>query len=589
MKDVRIGDRSGRLALALTLCFSSLAVAAPPDRQSGGSVLAEVGDQVITRDELVSFVADGLYPYLFPVRSEAYQHALYDLVTEELKRIDLFASGHADDSALVHRLARNITEELGLAYTKRRYEDRYLNEEKIRAEHVKMGRIVSYHQIVIAKPSNRSEAELETLRSVIEEIQRQLTEGSPIETVAAQYPDLIRHDPSEASQQVTWDQTLTNPRAFVLFGLEPGDVRSFEGPLTFSVVRIDKVERTPSPPLESVREQIVSALHRWYSHVATEAFRAEWGGLVDTLNLQWHPGGLEQLTSWLRTPDFFERDYRRVIEDFLSANGDAPVLSDGRGTVRLSDVPRIVESVLMPTASGKVNEEVVQDYLLEAVRTERLAERARAEGLMDEIWRADTSSPLLARQFVEYYNEKFIEERIPEATEDRLRAFYQTFADSLFYQLERVRAEIIVRSNENEIQEIWERSEAGVPFDSLSHRRLIRSFERTRAGEIVTRFDREPPYLGSVAFALDEGEISRPVSYEDAREGKLYAIVRVTQRLEERQLSFEEVRARIEKDFEDFHRARLAAQVEEDLRKRYPVQIYADAVDALVSDSSISE
>ncbi|HEX7070236.1 MAG TPA: peptidylprolyl isomerase, partial [Rhodothermales bacterium] len=194
----------------------------------------------------------------------------------------------------------------------------------------------------------------------------------------------------------------------------------------------------------------------------------------------------------------------------------------------------------------------------------------------------------LAREFVRYYDQTFIEERIPEATEESLRDFYRANRDSLFHQLERVNTEIIVRSDEGEIRDIWERAKAGVPFESLSHRRLLRSYERTRSGDIVTRLSQEPPYLGAVAFGLGEGEISEPVAYEDSLEGRLFAIVKATKRLEERQLTFEEVADRLPEIFRDFHRKQTSAEVERELWGRYTVRIHRDVVEAMLVGSNVS-
>src|SRR5690606_23694352 len=122
-------------------------------------------------------------------------------------------------------------------------------------------------------------------------------------------------------------------------------------------------------------------------------------------------------------------------------------------------------------------------------------------------------------------------------------------------------------------------------FAEVSHRRLIRSFERTRDGEIVSRLRGEPPYLGEVAFGLEEGEVVGPVAYDDAKQGPLYAIVRATGRLEERQLAFDEVRDRVAKTFVDYHRKRITADVAADLRARYPVVIHRDVLNQVMKAS----
>ena len=60
------------------------------------------------------------------------------------------------------------------------------------------------------------------------------------------------NDASGDLRTLTWQQTVSTPRAFILFRLEPGAVQSFEGPLTFSIVRIESVDSMPTPPLEEL-------------------------------------------------------------------------------------------------------------------------------------------------------------------------------------------------------------------------------------------------------------------------------------------------------------------------------------------------
>jgi hypothetical protein len=554
--------------------------AAPP-AQAQSQTVAEVGDgQEVTIGELNEYLEarpDLLYGL---PREEAYRVALDDLVTKELKRIDLFASGLARDSAFVQGLKRSVAEELVLAYGKTQYEDRFLNEEKVQEEYGEMGRAVLYRQIILNKPSDASPALLDSLRATVRRIRQEIDDGVPFETLVQQYSeDNASAAVGGAATPLLWRQTLKNPRSYIIFHLAPGEVRSFEGARRFSIVHVERVEQVPVPPLDDVRDEIVRALNGWHAAEATRAFQNEWFGLVDTTALQWNTEALEQLVAWSNTPGFYEREYRATIQRHLADHGDAPVLTDGRGEVRLSDLPQLFDDVLTLGTSAGHDAEFIREFLLEAVRTQRLGERARALGLDDEIWQPDTPSSALASAFVRFYNWKRIEDRIPEPTETALRAFYEAHADSLFYQLARVHTEVIVRSDEGEVEALWEEVQQGVPFEEVSSRRLIRSFERTRDGEIVTRFNPEPPYLGEVAFGLEEGEVAGPVAYDDAEEGRLYAIVLATRQLEERQLAFDEVRDRVAEAFVEHHRARIAADVAEELREKYGVTVYENVLE----------
>lgn len=551
-------------------------------RPAWSQVVAEVGEgQEVTISDLKEYLKGRPDIAASMSSEEAYHRALTSVVTQELKRIDLFASGLARDGSLVEKLQRNMTEELVLAYGKDQYEDKYLNEEAIREEYDNMGRVVTYHQIVISKPRGAPSAVLDSLRKTVNRIHQQAEDGVPFETMVDQLSSAapaIRMGAGESS--VSWQQTLQNPRGYIIFHLSPGEVRSFEGPKSLSVARIEHVEDHPPPPFDDkVRAKIVSALHGWHAAKATKAFKREWMALVDTAALQWNHEALRQVVSWSNTSGFFEGNYSSTVRGYLADHGDARVLTDGRGEVLLSDLPRIFDEVLTLSRSGGHDIDSIKEFLLEAVRTERLAERARAMGLDEKVWGPDTQSPVLATEFVRYYNQKRIESRIPEPTEAELRDFYEAYDDSLFYQLARVNTRIIVRSDKDEIEALWADIQQGVPFEEASSRRLRRSYVQTREGEIVTPFDRDPPYLGEIVFGLQQGEVAGPVAFDLPEEGRRYALILAKDRLEERQLTFEEARGRVAEAFVDHLRQQIEDEVARELRAKYEVTIYDDVLE----------
>src|SRR5690606_1706448 len=174
------------------------------------------------------------------------------------------------------------------------------------------------------------------------------------------------------------------------------------GPTGLSVAKVERVGHIPVPPLDEVRDQIVEALQARHAARQTLAFRNEWFALIDTTALQWNQSALDQVVAWANTPNFFEQDYRAVVSRYLAEHDDDWILDDGRGRVRLSDLPRLFDEVQIVNRSGGHKTMFIQEFLMEAVRNERLAARAREMGFFERIWQADTPSPVLAHAFVRY-------------------------------------------------------------------------------------------------------------------------------------------------------------------------------------------
>ena len=517
-------------------------------------------------------------------RPARYSAALQEATLDRLKGLDFFRLGYDEDPGFVRYLGPRFTEELLVAYYERQYETPYLNEESIRDQYEAMGNVVFYRQIVLRKPPGADASVLEAIRGTVDEIRRQLNAGVPVEDLVSRYsedePSVLR---GGLMPPVTWDQSTGSALNAVVFQLEPGEVVSLETSNSFIVAVGDHIEERALPEFASVYDQIVESLRGRYAEQANEAYYEERQALVDSASVQWNRDALAQIVEWSRTPGFFERDYPQLIRENLAANGDAVVFTDSVGELHMSDLTRLLGEVLRVSGAGDRSEEFVQDFLLEAVRADRMVALAEDLGLRDELLQPDTPSPIVASGFAGYYDQRLIEAKIPDTTEAALRSFYQAHDDSLFYQLATVYTEVIVRADEGEIETLWEQSQEGVPFDELSHRRQIRSFERTRDGAIVTRFNSEPPYLGEAAFGLEPGDVAGPFSYVDSTQGRLHAIVHVTRRLDERQLNFEEVRDRVAEAFIEHHRARLEREVEADLRNRYTVTVDERAMNVLMN------
>ena len=572
-------------SLALGLIAVSAAIPSAGQPVARDAVVATVGDEFEITVADLDERAERIFYRGVTDRPERYQTALHEATLDHLKSLDFFRLGFDQDTAFISSLGRRLTEELLVAYFERQYEDPYLNEEAIRAEHEAMSRVVTYRQIVLRKPPAPTEAALRELRSRVDEIRRQIDDGASVDTLVARYSE------DEASARsggrmapVTWRESQRSPYSDFVFRLEPGEAVSFETQNAFIIAVADRVESVPVPPLGEARDRIVEVLRGRNAARVNQAYYAERQGLVDSVSVRWNEEALAQVVQWSRTPGFYEEDYADTVDQYLAGNGDTVIFTDSAGELRISELPHLIREVLTISRSGNHSDEFVQDYLLEAVRADRMALLTERLGLRDELLQPNTPSPILAEAFARYYDKQRIDVQLPDTTEAALQAFYEAYDDSLFYQLPTVYTKVIERDSEGEIDEVWSLVQAGVPFEEASNRVLLRSFERSRDGDLVSRFNREPPYLAEVAFGLGEGEVAGPVAY-DTPEGRRYAVILVTRRLDERQLTYEEVRDRVVEAFLEHHRDRLEAEVEAELLARYPVTVHDAVLDEVLTAS----
>ena len=568
------------LSVVLVIAAHAPASAQPVSRTS---VVATVdGDLDVTVAELNERAPQWLYRGVLDA-GERYRTALREAIGERLKALEFFRLGYDRDPGFTAAYGPRVTEELLVAYYEDQYEQPYLNDEALRREHERMGRVVQVRQIVLQKPDDATAETLRRIRETVGEVRRLLDEGTPPAELVARYSqDEASARAGGLSAPITWEQSTQSALGAAAFNLDPDEAVSLETQDAFIVVVGERVGRVEPPPFDAVRSRLVTVLRGRYADQANDAYYVERQALVDSVSVRWNADLLAQVVDWADRPGFFEGDYAEVVAEHLAGQGDAVLFTDSAGELRLSELPRLIREVLVLQGDADGDVELVQDYLLEAVRADRMAQRARTLGLGETLFRPESSSSILADIFRLYYDRRQIEDRIPEPTEDALRAFYAAHADSLFYQLETVYTEVIERRTQAEIDAAWAQVQAGVPFSEVSSRRLIRSFERTRDGDVVTRNLREPPYLGETALALRAGESAEPVAYETPA-GTRYAIVRASRRLEARPLGFDEVRERVAEAFVEHHRERLEREVDAALRARYTVEVDQALLDRLIA------
>lgn len=130
-------------------------------------------------------------------------------------------------------------------------------------------------------------------------------------------------------------------------------------------------------------------------------------------------------------------------------------------------------------------------------------------------------------------------------SEDQLREYYNQNVDK-FKQPESVRLRIISSKNEKKAREILARLKAGDDFGSLAAT-MSEDMYRIKGGDIgYIHRGRIIPVVEKEAFSLKKGDIAdRPIKADDT-----WYIIKVEDRVSEKQLSFDEIKVKLKKELE---------------------------------------
>jgi len=552
--------------------------------------VARIADQyAITVPELKEYARDNHYGYRFrKYPAEPYEKALDDMIVHQLKRIDFFALGLNRTVESLQQMKRSINEELVIRYYNTQFFEKYVNEDSMQHAYKEMGREVLYRQIVLAKPGKASRKDIDSLKLLAKTIRMRIRKNEDFVKLARQYSIGLQSSSENALQALNWKMSLSNNVDFTIFHLPVNEVRILEGVESFHIVQVVKTSTIDVQPYAEVKEDIRKALIERYSEFSREEFERSKKNLIDENKLKWNPEALTQLVQWSNIPKFYQTAYADTLRDAISHGHNLVILTYSNKRIDLKEYLRLLNDVLTLGDFVSVKQDHVKKFILEAVRTSMIVDKAKKLGLEKDVFTPETTNPVLSNGILRLYDRHEIVEQVPPATEQALKEFYQVNKDSLYYQLAKVNIYAAVDSNKGVVDGMKEKLNQNVPFEKLAPRILVITYIRERDGTLKTYFGDEPPLLAEAAFKLKLNEVAGPVEYVDPASGKQYALIKCIGIRDEKQLSYDDARKTISDDFATYHRERIGQSVRERLKKKYAVTIYNDVLQRMFSFLGIS-
>lgn len=563
------------------LCIPALLLAAcsAKEIEQDSGIVASVGDDfTIHFPRLHAFHSNHEFGARFPDSElNGYEEALSLLITNRLKVNDFFESEMHRDSAMALELQRIVNDELINEYFEEVHLGRYVNKESIREYYDGMSKEIHFRQIVLGKTQAEVPESWPEIQNTIDDILTAAQDGESFETLKAIYlgeQASSRH--SENSTVIKWQENSRNQMFNQLYDLNEGDIKVLETASSFIIIKADQITQQEVPPLDQVRQSINSNLRTMYYNKSQNEFVNEKEGLLNRESFQWHQRGVEQLLEWAALPDFYIEMYRDTLKDRIESGDNFMILTHADGHVNAEEYLRLLDEVYIIENPRSAGIDEHKKFITEALERDGILIKAKEMGLDEHILNPNRPNQMLQNRVMLLYNKEKINSKVPEPNKQDVREFYEAYKETKFYQLPRVRVFALVYDNSEKAEDAIRRHDEGTRFEDLESVYQVRTFERKQDGEIETYIRREKPYLGEIAFNMNDGEVTGPVSYDHVENGKLYAVVKRASSIPEKQLSYSEVEDRIESVYKDYHRKQIVESVKEDLWDRYSVEIFRE-------------
>lgn len=556
------------------------------DKLPDSSIVAEYdADHSVTINELNKYVKDWLYYKKFKDRSDVYNHALNDMITNQLKRVDFFEKGLDKNEKLIQSISRTINEELVSEYFETQYVSKYTSEEYAKKIYGIMDKEVVYQLIELSKPENASQEQLDSLKEKALAIKSEIDNGKDFSSLVKEYSqNKISLVNNGYMPPVNWRQSILDPVGGIIFRLNKDDVRVLNSDNAFIIVKIIDINKIHVEPFDSIKSKIISDLRNVYLNISFEEYEKDKKELIDENSLEWNTNALEEIVQWSNIPDFYKDKYQEIFANAIK-NGDNKVILiyNNNNTLDYKELLRLLNNILILGSSNNIKEEDVKKFILEAIRTDIIVKKADSLDLKQKIFNAYTTNPALKNQIVYLYNQAVVEAKIPEATDEALHRFFKENEDTLYYQLEKRNLFVMVFPAEEDAEKASAKIINGTPFEKVTGSYLVRTYIKERNGEIKSYLSDEKPTFGKAAFEMKESEVSGPVKFEDENGQLKYAVIKCYYVRPEKQLTFNDVKNSITEDFKSYHRKNIEKEVKEELNSKYHPVINEEVLAKIIS------
>lgn len=550
------------------------------------TVVAEIDTlHLVTFDDVQAYVNEYHFPYLYRPIGKGYFAALDQIITKRLKVIDFFRKELDKKSKSLKNIRRIIAEELVNEYYKTQYYDKYINDSTIRKAYEEFGKVILYQQIILKKEENISQQSLDSLRSFADSIRKMAESGIEFETLVKKYSQEINTTKNIGTVlSMNWEQSYFDNVKFAIFNIPKNTIYIIEDEQNLYIVKVIDIQYVEKEPYDFVKEKIKKTLELQYVPKAMAEFQLELQKLVDEKTIQWDTKGLEQIVKWSSFPKFYEQAYKDTIQRAIASGRNFLIAQLPKQKIDLKKYLYLLNDVLMIRKQTNITEYDIKEYIREAVSMDIVLQKALAMRLDKKILGPFTDNYVLVDEITKLYDQEVIEKQIPPKTEKALKLFYESNKDSLYYQLAEVIIYIALAPDTSTITEFKKRLDAGIPFEKVDRRVLVRKIIRDRDGTLRPEKSDVSIELAKAAFTLQLNEVAGPIEYYDSENGKKYALIKCIKIKEEKQLTYDDVKDRLVNDYKNFHREKIKEKVRNQLMKQFNVKIYTDRLkDCLVA------
>ncbi|MGV7223747.1 MAG: peptidylprolyl isomerase [Nitrospinales bacterium] len=537
------------------------------------SVVATVGKNFkITFTELEKHYSKKFnYAKKYETKEDDFSSSLADLVHNRLKILESYAQKLEQDSVVIKDIEIYTNNELFNRYMWDKCYSKYITDEEMQASYKNRSKEITFRQIVINRGENdqsRKDA-LEKMKHVYDEVKK----GTPFDQLAMSYSD----DAESAK-----NGGLTRPLKYkdvkdridkAIFEMNGGISSIFEIKQALYLFKIEKINYHEIEPFEQIKEEIIQELTNRYQSDLIPTVLGEFNSCLDTTGLQWNIESLTKFNNWSVAYNFNPDLYLKQLNVHIADGMNDEIFTYMDKKFYLSDLARFVSEYSFGiNISGEL--ESLQEEIKTLMMKDCIVKKAIASGYDENVLQAESVKGPLEKALIKRFDDKIIKGQIPEQSETNLKQFYSENKEDFYFQSAFSRIKVVIVSDKTQAQHMWETIKNGGQLSDIPKAKTVQSYERDRDGNLrIVKGDGHIK-IGERALKLKKGGMAGPIEFTDPEKGTRYAIIQCNDAKPEKQLTYQEVKDKVVRDYQKHHFEIIEKKMMDRLRKKYGVKTF---------------
>jgi hypothetical protein len=507
---------------------------------------------------------------------QGYQEALQSLVLFKRKVADFKKEEMYENKKLMSPIQRYVNEEIRRLYFEEEYLGKYINEASITSYYQLINKEITYQQLVLNKFYNQNTIPEINVKSRIDQILSEINSGTDFDILVSRYSEDITSNNNGLMPPINWRNGWLNSTNRAISSMNIGDIEVLESESMYYIIKISDIKIIDIPQLNDIRTTIIKNLREQYLDRALQEFAFMEDNIVDTKDFKWNEEAIKEIVSWSKDDSFFLGKYKDTINEAINLSNNKTIISNNLEDIRYDDLLYFLNDILIPGIEKDISENDLKNYIIEAIRTDLIINKAKDLGYDEKIL-TENATDALEFQYQKIYTIENVDNKIPTANDAILKEFYNEHKDSLLYQYALTSIYVKLFDGKSEALKMIENINAGESFEQAANRTYkVKSFIKNKEGKISSYYSKEEPILGNIAFEMEPNEIIGPIDTYELGIQK-FAVIKSSRKIKEKVPTFNEIE-NLEKLFEAYYREQLNQRVKDVLASKYPVITFDDII-----------